>query len=97
MRRLAALGVPTLVVAQYLPSAWDGPAGGAKEHRVAHVVLDCAERAGLATLDLYEPFAAAVRAGGRNAVYNAWHPNWRGYLLTADSIAEALRRRHMLP
>src|SRR5262249_56995191 len=52
MRRIAALGVPTVVVAQYLPSTWDVPASAVEERRVVGVVLDCAERAGLATLDL---------------------------------------------
>src|SRR5262249_38874150 len=65
MRRIAALGVPTLVVGQYLPSAWDVPQSAAEERRVVRVVLDCAERAGLATLDLYGTFDAAIKAGGR--------------------------------
>jgi len=96
MQRVAALGVPTLVVAQYLPTAWDGAAVGAEEHRIARVVLACAEQAGLATLDLYKPFADAVAAGGRDAVYALWHPNARGYRLTAEAIAGELQRRNML-
>jgi hypothetical protein len=97
MRRIGALGVPTLVVAQYLPSAWDVADSGAEERRVARLVLDCAERAGLATLDLYGVFGDAVRAGGREAVYTHWHPNARGSRLTADAIASQLRRRNLLP
>ena len=96
MRRVAALGVPTLVVAQYLPTAWDSPATASEEHRIARLVLDCAAEAGLATLDLYAPFADAVRVGGRDAVYAKWHPNARGYLLTAKAIAAELQRRNML-
>jgi len=96
MRRVAALGVPTLVVAPYLPTAWDSPATASQEHRIARLVLGCAAEAGLATLDLYAPFADAVRAGGRAAVYAEWHPNPRGYLLTAQAIAAELQRRDML-
>jgi hypothetical protein len=97
MRRVAALGVPTLVVAQYLPSAWDVPRSAAEERRVARVVLDCAERAGLRTLDVYPMFDAAIRAGGRDSVYGQWHPNWRGYLLTAEAIARELKRLPLAP
>jgi len=97
MRRLAALGVPTLVVAQYLPAAWDVPASAAEERRVAGVVLDCAAKAGLRTLDTYAAFDAAVRAGGRDSVYGQWHPSWRGYLLIANEIAGALKRAQLVP
>ena len=70
MRRIAGLGVPTLVVAQYLHSAWDDPQSAAEERRVVRVVLDCAKRAGLATLDLYREedlFARAVLAACESA------------------------------
>ena len=97
MQRIAALGTPTLVVAQYLPSTWDVPGSAVEERRIVGVVLDCAERAGLATLDLYGVFGDAIRAGGRGAVYARWHPNARGSQLTVDAIASELRRRNMLP
>jgi lysophospholipase L1-like esterase len=97
MRRVAALGVPTLVVAQYLPTAWDDAHTAAEEHRVARVVLACAAEAGLATLDLYPLFAEQVAEGGRKAVYLQWHPNERGYRMTAEAIAAELRRRGMVP
>jgi lysophospholipase L1-like esterase len=96
MGRIAALGVPTLVVAQYLPTAWDGPGAGSEERRVVRVVLECAQRAGLATLDVFPQFDDAIRAGGRAAVYGQWHPNAHGYRLIADAIAAELRRRDML-
>ncbi|HLG46574.1 MAG TPA: GDSL-type esterase/lipase family protein [Reyranella sp.] len=97
MRRVAALGVPTLVVAQYLPSAWDSPAAAAEERRVTGVVLRCAEEAGLATLDVYPRFDQAIQSGGRNAVYGQWHPNWRGYRITGEAIASKLEQAKLLP
>jgi hypothetical protein len=97
MRRVAALGVPTVVVAQYLPSAWDVPASTAEERRVTGVVLKCAQQAGLATLDLYPALDAAVRKDGRDSVYGRWHPNWRGYRLIGEQVAQELQRRKMLP
>lgn len=97
MRRVAALGAPTLVVAQYLPSAWDVPESAAEERRVTQVVLDCAAKAGLGTLDLWQPFDVAIDQDGRHAVYNQWHPNGRGYRLTAEAIAAALRRAKLAP
>ena len=97
MRRVAALGVPTVVVAQYLPSAWDSPAATAEERRVTGVVLKCAEQAGLATVDVFPRFDQAIRSGGRNAVYGNWHPNWRGYRLIGEQVAEELERAKLLP
>ena len=61
------------------------------------MVLACAEAAGLATLDMHDRFADAVRKGGRDAVYTQWHPNAQGYRLTAEAIANELHRRGMLP
>ncbi|MBS0522984.1 MAG: hypothetical protein JSS04_05035 [Proteobacteria bacterium] len=97
MRRVAALGVPTLVVAQYLPTAWDSPASAAEERRVTGVVLKCAEQAGLATLDVFPLFDAAIRAGGRGSVYGNWHPNWHGYRLIGEQVAQQLKRAKLVP
>jgi hypothetical protein len=97
MRRVAALGVPTVVVAQYLPSAWDSPAATAEERRVTGVVLKCAEQAGLATLDVFPQFDAAIRVGGRGAVYGQWHPNWHGYRMIGEQVARELKRKKLVP
>jgi len=97
MRRVAALGVPTVVVAQYLPSAWDSAATAAEERRVTGVVLDCARQAGLATVDVFPVFDAAIRAGGRGAVYGQWHPNWHGYRLIGEQVAQQLKRKRLVP
>jgi hypothetical protein len=92
MQRVAALGVPTLVVAQYLPTVWDVPQSAAEERRVARLVLDCAAQAGLATLDVFPLYDAAIRKDGRDSVYAQWHPNAQGYRITADAVAGAVRR-----
>jgi hypothetical protein len=97
MQRLAALGVPTLVVAQYLPTAWEVPEQGVEERRVTRVVLECAARAGLHSLDTWALFDDAIREGGRSAVYAQWHPNGRGYRMTAEAVAAELRRAKLAP
>jgi GDSL-like Lipase/Acylhydrolase family len=96
MRRLAALGVPTLVVAQYDFYVWQNEAFAAEQRRISHEVLRCAEAAGLASLDLYDVTERAVQARGRDALYLAWHPSADGYRLIAETIAAELGKRHLL-
>jgi lysophospholipase L1-like esterase len=96
MKRLARLGIPTLVVAQYDFYVWENEAFGAGQRRLSRIVLECAEKAGLAKLDLYAATARAIRQGGRNAIYHAWHPSPEGYRLIADGIAAEMTRRGML-
>ena len=95
MPRLAALGVPVLVVAQYDFYVWENEAFGAEQRRESAAVLHCAQEAGLVPLDLYDRFAAAVRADGRDSVYRTWHPSPRGYRLIAEAIAAELEKRHI--
>ena len=96
MRRLAGLGVPTLVVAQYDRYVWENAEFDAEQRRLSEGVLKCAASAGLATLDLHDALAKAIKADGREKVYRAWHPGPEGYALTAREIARELKRRHML-
>ncbi len=97
MRRLAKLGVPTLVVAEYDFYVWENAEFAAEQRRVSQVVLRCAEEAGLGTLDLYDDTERAVRTRGRSAVYLAWHPSPLGYRLIAEAIAAEFTRRHIPP
>ena len=97
MQRLAALDVPTLVVAQYDFYVWENAQFAAEQHRLSQGVLTCAAAAGLASLDLYDQTAAAVQAEGREKIYRAWHPGPEGYKLIADGIAAELARRRMVP
>jgi GDSL-like Lipase/Acylhydrolase family len=90
MRRLAALGVPVLVVAQYDPEAWDDDARIAGEQRrQASVVRRCAAQAGLATLDTH---AALDQQGARRLFMPEGHLTAEGNALTATAIAAALKR-----
>jgi len=98
MRRLAALGAPMLIVAQYDADMWGrDTTGAAEQRRIARLVLDCAEKSGLATLDLFDAVDTAVKQRGRDAIYRQWHHAPDGNRLVAAAIAEALRQRHLLP
>jgi hypothetical protein len=97
MQRLAKLGVPTLVVAQYDFYVWENPEFGAEQRRLSQGVLKCAAAAGLATVDLYDRTVQAVSAEGREKIYRTWHPSPEGYRLIAEGIAAELTRLHLPP
>ena len=97
LRRIAALGVPTLVVAQYDFYVWQNAEFAAEQRRISQAVLKCAEAAGLASLDLYNRTEQSVRTRGLKTMYLTWHPSPAGYRLIAESIAAELERRHMAP
>ena len=95
MKRLAALDVPTVVVAQYDFYVWMNAEFAAEQRRLSQGVLKCAAAAGLATVDLYDRTEEAVRTEGRDKIYRAWHPSPEGYRLIAEGIAAELARRHL--
>ncbi|MFX4921982.1 hypothetical protein ABTC28_19870, partial [Acinetobacter baumannii] len=65
MQRVAALDVPTLVVAQYRPHVWTANKAWADEQRrLSQVVLKCAEAAGMKTYDTFSLIDAAVKTQG---------------------------------
>jgi hypothetical protein len=95
MRRIAALGIPTLVVAEYelgqAESGYDRDSV-AEQRRKSQIVLRCAEQSGLSTLDLFDTVDAVVRARGIDSIYRGWHHNAEGNHLVASAIAKALGR-----
>jgi hypothetical protein len=97
LKRLAGLGVPVLVVAEYDPYHWKDDAYRAVTRRADDIVLACAASAGLATLDLFDTMDAAVRARGLAALYRHHHPGPDGAEITARRIAAELEKRHIPP
>jgi hypothetical protein len=97
MQRLAKVGVPTLVVAEYDSYLWMDADYAPKVHRVTDLVLKCAEAAGLATLDMFPAIDAAVRSQGLRTVYADAHPSPVGTAIAAQRIAEVLKAHHMPP
>ena len=97
MRRLAALGLPTLVVAEYDPYLWVDADYAPVIRRITGVVLNSAADAGLATLDLFEAIDEAVRARGLRTVYLQAHPSAIGTDIAAQRIAAALQHLRIPP
>ena len=97
MQRLAKVGVPTLVVAEYDSYLWMDADYAPLVHRVTGLVLKCAEAAGLATLDMFPTIDAAVRSQGLRTVYADAHPSPVGTTIAAQRIADALKAQHILP
>lgn len=98
MARLAQLGVPTLVVAQYEPTLWqkNDRAYNANQRRLSRLALDCAHKAGLATLDTYNVVDAAIRREGLASIYGPEHHAVGGNRVVAEAIAEELGQRGMV-
>jgi hypothetical protein len=97
MQRVARLGVPTLVVAEYDPWVWKNADYRREQRRLSAHVLDCARRAGLATLDLFEAIDAAVTQKGYDAIFRTSHPGPAGHAIAADRVADALSRSYIPP
>jgi len=95
--RLAALGVPVLVVAQYDPYHWLDDGYRSVTRHTDDLVLACASAAGLATLDLFDVLDEAVRARGLRTIYRQSHPGPAGTAITARRIAAELEKRHIPP
>jgi hypothetical protein len=95
MARLARIGVPTLVVAQYTPALWAPNAAPTmtEQRRAIRHVLGCAEKAGLMTLDTYDVVARVVHDEGVPALYFIFHHNAHGNRIVAGAIAAELARR----
>lgn len=97
MRRLAALGLPTLVVAEYDRYLWVDADYARNVRRVTDIALKCAEQADFATLDMFAAIDQAVRARGLGTIYRDSHPSPAGTEITAQLVADQLRKRQMVP
>ena len=83
----------TIVVAQYAPQTWTMPAFGANERKLARDLLACAAERGLETIDTGDAVRDAVAKGSLDDFYINAHLTGRGNKLTADLLADYLRRR----
>ena len=97
MPRLAALGVPVVVMAQYSRGYWhaNGPHGTA-HHRAIRKVLGCAAAAGLIPFDLSDTLKAAVDARGAEALYGSDHHSADGNRVVAELVMRELVNRRLL-
>ncbi len=97
MARLAKLGLPTLVVAEYDPYAWKDADYRREQQRISAGVLGCAQSAGFATLDLFAATDAAVQVHGYEGIFRSSHPGPVGAEVAAREIAAALEAHHIPP
>jgi len=97
LKRLAGLGVPTLVVAEYDPYVWKNADYAREQRRLSGVVLDCARAAGLGALDLFDAIDEGVTRDGYAAMFRSSHPGPLGHRIAAERIAEALQQGYMPP
>lgn len=99
MQRMAAMGPPVLLVAQYDPRIWTSSREDVLEQQnVAAHVLDCGRKAGLNTLDLFDVLDDVVRSRGRNALFDpdGTHHNANGNQIVANAIVEKLKSTGLL-
>ena len=98
MQRVASLGIPTLVVAQYRPHLWQYEKKWADEQRrLSQSVLHCAQSAGLQTYDSFKLIDDAVKAQSVQSLYGDWHHSAAGNHKVAEGISAELIRLKMLP
>jgi hypothetical protein len=93
--RLAEIGVPTLVVAEYDPYHWQNDDWRKVTRATDDAILACAKEAGIATLDLFPTIDAAVAKQGLGTIYRRSHPGPAGTELAAHRIAEEVQKLHI--
>jgi GDSL-like Lipase/Acylhydrolase family len=92
-KRMAALGVPTIVVAEYDPYLWTDLPYMREQNALTNQVLHCAAAAGFVTIDPFEEIDKGMRSAGRDLYYRKGeHPSPAGQALVARLVAEALQR-----
>lgn len=97
MPRLAALGVPVVVMAQYSREYWtESAALRAEDHRAVQRVLGCASEAGLIPFDLSNPMKAVIDDKGVNALYRSDHHSAEGNRAVADIVLHELAVRRLV-
>lgn len=97
MRRLAALGVPVVVMAQYSRNYWDeNGLFGTAHHRAVRKVLACAAAQGLIPFDTADALKPAVDARGAGALYRTDHHSAEGNRVVADLVMRELVNRRLL-
>ena len=93
MPRLAALGVPVVVMAQYSREYWTQSAGRrAEDQRSVDKVMGCARTSGLIPFDLARPMQPVVDAKGVDALYRSDHHSAEGNRIVADLVLRELER-----
>lgn len=97
MPRLATLGVPVVVMAQYSRGYWKNNGRyGTADHRAVQKVLGCAAAAGLIPFDLSDMLKAAVDASGADALYRSDHHSADGNRVVADLVLRELIGRRLV-
>jgi hypothetical protein len=97
MPRLASLGVPVVVLAQYDRVHWMADAKTrARDFGTLRKVLGCAAERGLIPFDVAEPLKPRIEALGIDALFRTNHHSAEGNRLVADLIRRELVRRHLL-
>ena len=97
LKRLAGLGVPVLVVAEYDPYVWKNEDHAREQRHLSGVVLDCARAAGLGALDLFDAIDKGVTRDGYAAMFRSSHPGPLGHRIAAERIADALKQGYIPP
>jgi len=96
MQRLARLGVPVVVLAEYSRGHWMADtAGKARDFARTGPVLDCAEKAGLIPLDMTNPLRRVLERRGIDALFRTDHHSAEGNRVTAEAIMQELARRRL--
>jgi hypothetical protein len=97
MPRLASLGVPVVVMAQYSRNYWaENGLFGTAHHRAVRQVLECAAAAGLIAFDTADALKVAVNSRGVDALYRTDHHSAEGNRVVADLVMRELVSRRLV-
>ncbi len=92
-KRMAKLGAPTIVVAEYDPYLWTDPPYMKEQNALTDAVLACAREAGFVTVNPFDAIDQGMRTKGRELYYRKGeHPSPAGHALVAKMVADALQQ-----